>query len=510
MCTSTYKTAKQPSSGNTTGDYLPPFITDRRHLSAREIVQDIWVNSLKLPSESLVALDILDHDGPVLPSSYRIGIFAQSTIATSALAASLLYCRRNQLSSLARVSVPIKHAAIEFKSERLYTLNNQPPLSSWGAIGGLHKTADGFIRVHDVFPNHVSSMLNILRLPSDTTREQVATKIANWASVDLEDKATAHDRAAAYALRSYAQWDELPQSKEIGNKPVLLERLQELPISKTTPRRQISGTSSKTCLEGVRVLEMSRVIAAPVAGKALAAHNADVLWVTSPNLPDLPDLDRDLARGKRTIQLDIHNEVDKQRLMDLLRTCDVFIQSFRPGSLAAYGLGPEELVRLNPNIICANLSAFGPKGPWSGRRGFDSLVQTCSGMNLSEAEHANTGEFTRATPCQALDHASGYLLASGIMAALYHRDMEGGAWKVDVSLARAMQYLRSLGQYPGTTGFDCRDYKSQDDLPGEYLETRETGFGLMTAVKHSATIQGCDVGWREMPKPLGSDMTEWK
>lgn len=224
MSTSTYKTAKQPSSGGgTTDDSLPPFITDRRHISTREIVQDIWVNSLQLPPEALPALDILDHDGPVLPLSYKIGILAQSTIATSALAASLFYCRRNQLSSLPRVSVPIKHAAIEFKSERLYTLNNQPPPSPWGDIGGLHKTADGYIRVHDVFPSHVSSMLDILRLPSDTTREQVVAKIVDWTSIDLEDEATAQGKAAAYALRSYTQWDELPQSKAIGDKPILLE-----------------------------------------------------------------------------------------------------------------------------------------------------------------------------------------------------------------------------------------------------------------------------------------------
>jgi crotonobetainyl-CoA:carnitine CoA-transferase CaiB-like acyl-CoA transferase len=257
-------------------------------------------------------------------------------------------------------------------------------------------------------------------------------------------------------------------------------------------------------------VEMSRVIAAPLAGKTLAAHGADVLWVTSPNLPDLPTMDRDFGRGKRTVHLDIHKSADKQRLMELLRTCDVFIQGFRPHSLASYGLSPEDLSRINPNIICANMSAFGTEGPWSGRRGFDSLVQTCSGMNVSEAEHAGKGEPARPTPCQALDHAGGYLLATGVMGSLYHRATKGGSWRVDVSLAGVMKYLRSLGQYPGSTGFECKDYVAPEDIPADYYETRQSGFGPLMAIRHSPVIEGCEVGWEEMPKPLGSDKPEWR
>lgn len=130
-------------------------------------------------------------------------------------------------------------------------------------------------------------------------------------------------------------------------------------------------------------------------------------------------------------------------------------------------------------------------------------------MNVSEAQHADQGETARPLPCQALDHGSGYLLATGIMAALFRREFEGGAWQVDVSLAGTMKYLRSLGQYPGSSGFQCEDYKQQADIPPEYLEARATGFGHMMAVKHCAKIDGCEVGWRCMPKPLGSDSAEW-
>jgi crotonobetainyl-CoA:carnitine CoA-transferase CaiB-like acyl-CoA transferase len=130
-------------------------------------------------------------------------------------------------------------------------------------------------------------------------------------------------------------------------------------------------------------------------------------------------------------------------------------------------------------------------------------------MNVSEAEHYGTGEPARPLPCQALDHAAGYFLASGIQAALYKQAVEGGSWEVDVSLAGVMRYLRSLGQFEGRLGFQAPDYNCMADVPAEYMETRDTGFGEMTAVCHSGSIQGVEVGWDIMPKPLGLDEKRW-
>lgn len=251
------------------------------------------------------------------------------------------------------------------------------------------------------------------------------------------------------------------------------------------------------------------MIAAPVAGKTLAAHGADVVWVTSPNLPNQPGLDRDLARGKRTVQLDIKQEGDMAKLLELLRTADVFLQSYRPGSLARLGLSPEALVKINPNLVVASLSAYGSEGPWSERRGFDSMFQNCSGINVAEAEQFGGTEPARVLPCQALDHAAGYLLATGIISALYKRATEGGAFEVQVSLAGVMKYLRSLGRYAGTTGFEHKDFTASHDVE-QFLETRQSGFGILKAVKHSVAIDGVEVGWDHMPRPLGSDQAEWE
>jgi hypothetical protein len=468
------------------------------------MVEEIW-NNLDLPAESLKSLQLPgDSDTPTLPSSYKIGILAQGSIALSALIAAQIHAVRAG-TAVPKVTVDQRHATVEYKSERVYVLDNKPTPSPWGPIGGLHKTFDGYVRVHDSFPNHAHGTLRLMGLPLDATREQLAEKIRDWNAVDLETVSTTELKMATYALRSYKQWDVLPQAGAISSFPIDIN--QVAPGPKDLPERL--ATPGSGCLKGVRVVEMARVIAAPLAGKTLAAHGADVIWVTSPNLPDLPTMDRDFGRGKRTVHLDVKNPEDKKKLIELLKTADIFIQGFRPDALAKQGLAPEDLVKINPNLVMANMSAFGPRGPWSKRRGFDSLVQTLSGMNVSEAEHAGRGAPAMPTPCQALDHAGGYLLAVSAMVGFYRRLTLGGSWRMDVSLAGCMKYLRSLGQYPGDSGFTAPDYNKPEDVPPEYYETKPSGFGPLQAIKHSATVEGLEVGWEIMPKPLGSDKPEW-
>lgn len=474
---------------------------DRSSFTPFDSVAYIW-KGLGLPDKALKSV-YLPLDAECYPSSFKVGHIAQSTIALSALAAALLWSVRHQ-SPVANVTVPAEHAAIEFISERVYLLNGKPAPSSWGSIGGLHKTADGYVRMHDSFPNHRENALKILGLGNEASRGDVASKMLGRRSEDTESEAF-KSGAVITALRSFDQWDALPQAKAITDFPILLKQIKrQSPFPPRTPK---SMTDNK-CLRGIRVVEMSRVIAAPVAGKTLAAHGADVIWITSPTLPDLPGLDIDLSRGKRTVQLDIKEPDDKAKLQELLRTADVFVQSYRPGSLDAQGLSAEKLIEANPNLIVASLSAYGPEGPWSQCRGFDSLVQACSGINVADAERFGANEAARVLPCQAFDHGAGYLLATGIIAALYKRTTEGGAYEVKVSLAGVMKYLRSLGQYAGQTGFERKDPKDLNDH-SKYMETRKSGFGELCSVRHAAHIAGVEVGWETMPKPLGSDAPVW-
>lgn len=477
-------------------------IPDRSSFKTLDSVKYLW-ETLNLPQEALQSLTFTGQ-GLGLPSSFKMAHLAQASIGMTGLLAALIHSKRNS-SSIPSVTVPLQHACVEFKSERLYQLNGGPPESPWGPIGGLHKSADGHVRVHDSFPNHRDGARAVLGCSMDSTREDVAKEVRHWRSIDLETAAF-DSKVVISALRSYEQWDVLPQAKAIKNFPILITKIGDAPPG--LPARM--GAGADKCLRGLRVLEMSRVIAAPLAGKTLAVHGADVLWVTSPNLPTNPSLDRDLGRGKRTIQLDVKTTTDRQKLDELIDGADVFIQGFRPGSLAARGLSPEEVAtKSKKGIICASMSAYGHFGPWNTKRGFDSLVQTCSGMNVSEAEHFGKGEPAKPTPCQALDHAGGYFLCAGIMAALYKQATEGGSYRVDVSLAGVMKYLRSLGQYEGDSGFQCNDIDRYADVPKEFLEMRKSGFGPLESVKHSVTIENINVGWDVMPKPLGSDTPEW-
>ncbi|KAL0257644.1 hypothetical protein SLS55_006807 [Diplodia seriata] len=517
--------------------------TDRSTFTAHDVIADIWT-SLDLPASALSAVDLpgSSHAGPVLPSSYRIGCLAQSTIALSALSAALVHSVRRTGSRkdegeaaaapplpLPRITVPLRHATASFRSVELCSIIAPPQREEKEQdpsppLGGLHPTADsphGHIRIHTAFPHHRARALRLLGLdptPSPT-RAAVDEQTRRWDSRALEAAALAAG-AAMYALRTYAEWDALCGGASPTDRcPVTVRRVASPAFAAPAELEggrggRAAGWKANRPLSALRVLDVTRVIAGPVAGRALAAHGADVVWVTPPAdvLAPLPGVDRDVARGKRAVALDLREAEELERLKGLVASCDVVLQGYRPGSLEARGLGVEELVKINPRVVVADVSAFGGEaglGEWSGRRGFDSLVQTCSGMNVSEAAHFGEGEEARPMPCQALDHATGYLLAAGVCAAVYKREVEGGgAFCVDVSLAGTARYLRSLGQYEGRSGFECEGF-AEGEVEG-YLEVRESGLGLLKAVRHAASVEGCETGWDIMPKPLASDEAEWQ
>ncbi|KAI1160827.1 CoA-transferase family III [Nemania serpens] len=524
-------------------------MVDRKTFTPFDIVKEIWTH-LDLPPTALASLSLPGGaDGAsesgqirsVVPSSFKIGHLAQSTIALSALGAAVAAhsaLASSNSASIPRVTVPLRHATLEFHCERLYTLAGTPAPESWGPLGGLHPAADGgHVRIHDAFPHHREGTLALLGLPlSCTDRAAVSARTRKWEAVELETVAVEERGLAIYALRSFAEWDALPQARAQPDLPVGIRTVEGLPASSPPsssspfspfPPRQRGDVSPlsqspkrRRLLSGIRVLELSRVIAAPVAGKTLAAHGADVLWVTSPHLPALPGLDREFARGKRSIRLDLDCEADRAALFELAGAADVVVQGYRPGSLRARGLDAATLARTNPGVVVANLAAFAPGGPWEGRRGFDSLVQTCGGMNVAEAEaFGGDGARARPLPCQALDHGAGYLLAAGVCAALYRREKdraEGrrvGAYVVDVSLAGVLGYLRSLGQFEGRDGFEVEDLVGLAGDGGEeeeLFETRDTAFGEMRFLRHSARVEGFEPRWDVMPGPLGSDEAVWK
>ncbi|RKK01146.1 CoA transferase, partial [Teichococcus wenyumeiae] len=409
----------------------------------------------------------------------------------TALAAASLHRQRGGPPQ--RVAVEMRHAAAEFRSERLFRVDGREAPELWDAIAGLYPTADGWVRLHTNFPHHRDGALRLLGVEND--RAAVARALLGWQARAFEDAAAEAGLCAA-ALRSFAEWDASPQGQAVADRPVSITRIGDAPPQPLP--------AAARPLQGLRVLEMTRIIAGPVAGRALAAHGADVLLVTAPHLPAVAPLVIDTGRGKRSAQLDLRQPEGHAQLEALAREADVFLQSYRPGALAAHGFGPERLAALRPGIVHASLSAYGWDGPWQGRRGFDSLVQTASGFNRAEAEAAGDSK-PRPLPAQALDHASGYLLAFGILAALHRRAAEGGSWQVRVSLAATGRWLRGLGRLE--QGFSAPDPKREDLL--DLLEETDSGFGRLSAVRHAARLEATPAFFARPSVPLGTDAAQW-
>jgi crotonobetainyl-CoA:carnitine CoA-transferase CaiB-like acyl-CoA transferase len=433
---------------------------------------------------------------PVLPSSFRVDAAAQATIAASALAAAAIW--RQRTGQTQQVAVDMRAAATEFRSEHHLRINGARPGETWDAIAGIYPTADGFVRLHTNFPHHRAGVVALLGC--EDNREAVAAALLRREAEQFEAEATASGMCVA-ALRSFEQWDAHPHAAVLREAPPLvIERIGDAPAEGFLP-------DPTRPLDGVRVLELARVIAGPVAGRTLAAHGADVLHITGPAVPNMDVLLPDTNRGKRPAELDLRAREGAERLRDLAGGADVFLQSYRSGpegALDRLEFGRAALAAMRPGIVHASLSAYGETGPWAGKRGFDSLVQVAAGFNHAEAEAAGSAT-PKVLPCQALDHASGYLLALGVMAALLRRAEHGGSWSVRVSLAGTGHWLRSLGRLEDGLGVPN---PGQEDI-ADLLEESDSGFGRMQAVRHAAILADTPARWALPAKPSGSYAAAW-
>ena len=430
---------------------------------------------------------------PVLPSSFAVGTAAQVTIAASALAASAIWQLRGGRPQT--VGVDMRHAATEFHSEHWLSVESKPPSETWDKIAGTYQCGDGrWVRLHTNLPHHRAGVLELLNCDYD--RAKVAEALKPWTAFAFEDAAAAAGLCVT-AMRSFAEWDAHPQGRAVPTQPVVtITKIGDAPPQPLPP--------GERPLSGVRVLDLTRVIAGPVCGRTLAAHGADVLTVASPNIPNLPHLAVDTNRGKLSAHIELRDAAGRATLHELVRGADIFVQGYRPGAIARHGFAPDDTVRLRPGIVHVSLCAYGHVGPWAGRRGFDSLVQTASGFNHAEAEAAGQTA-PKALPCQALDHASGYLLAFGALTALHRRATEGGSWHVQVSLARTGRWIRDLGRV--ADGLACKA-PSADDI-ADFMEESASGFGTLRAVRHTAQMSETPVRWVRPSVPLGTHPARW-
>lgn len=462
---------------------------------AGRTLASLWTNAGGRP-DALSRVHLAGHD-PVLPSSFPIGAMAQASIAASGLAAAeIWYGRTGEVQS---VMVDMRHAAVEFRSER-YVRTTHTPGDPWDKIAGLYRTRDDhWVRIHTNFPHHRDGILKLLACDYD--RDAVQAALMQWDAETFET-AAAEANLCVTMFRTPEAWAAHPQGQAVQSLPLL----EILRIGDAPPRPWHSSPSRP--LSGVRVLDLTRIIAGPVAGRTLAAHGADVLHLTSPNLPSIAGLVADTGRGKRPAFLDLDQVDDRDRLMALSREADVFLQGYRPGGLAVRGFSPDALAEAAPGIVYASLSAYGHVGPWATRRGFDSLTQNTNGINFMEAAAlAQSASVTRPKelPAQALDHAAGYLLALGTMMALARQRAEGGTWLVRTSLAQVGEWLKSLGAIADGHRAPEITFDDVQDL----LETTASGFGPLRAVKHAAILSRTPARFAAPAMPLGTARAEW-
>jgi crotonobetainyl-CoA:carnitine CoA-transferase CaiB-like acyl-CoA transferase len=477
----------------------------RRVMSAVQLLNQILATVGEPPGGADVELVGAD---PVLPSPLRIGEAGAATIAASALGAARLWQARGGRHQTVRVEVDA--AAAGMRSGRYVRVESPDgalqedghfsgtaqftdfrPRAGRGGLG-VFATRDGrWMYLHRAFEHHRQRICSVLECSDDET--DIAAAVKGWDGLPLED-AVVGAGACAAMVRSAAEWQTLEQARAVADLPLLeIDRIGDTP--------PIPLPFAARPLGGIRVLDLTRVLAGPTCARTLAEHGANVLRVGTHRWPDDVAMMRDTGHGKRSTALDISTAEDAARLRELVRGADVFSQGYRPGAVAGLGFGIEDVTALRPGIVYVQLSAFGHRGPWASRRGFDSIVQAHSGI----AEEHSADGVPRFAPANPLDYMTGYLAAFGVMVALARRAREGGSYRVRLSLAQTGRWLAGLPRV-ASDGVAA-------DLPAARLDalmmTSDTPFGRLGHLAPIAQLSETPGRWERPSVPLDHDPPEW-
>ncbi|MGW2305007.1 CoA transferase [Streptomyces sp. NPDC001809] len=412
-------------------------------------------------------VDRVEYGGPAGLLAARLPVMelARASVAVCSLAA----VERAGLPGPVRVDDGA--VATAFVSERQLRVDGRAPVS-FAPLSRFWRAADGWVRTHANYPHHRAALLTALEVRDgsvEAVAAAVGAAIEGRGAVEVETAVYAAG-GLAVALRTPARWAEHPQGREVAARPLLTrERLDDAP-----PRRH-GGP--------LRVLDLTRVIAGPVATRTLALLGADVLRIDPPRNPELPDQHADTDVGKRTSALDLDRPSDRRTFQELLDSADVLVTGYRPGALDRFGLE-------RPGLVTARLSAWGEHGPWAGRRGFDSLVQVATGIAVTEGSAERPGTL----PAQALDHGTGYLLAAAVLRSLTEQDRDGGTRLVRLALAGTGHWLtHALPRYE----------------PERYVADTEGPLGRLRHALSPVAYEGGPAGWSRPPGVQGADAPAW-
>jgi hypothetical protein len=454
--------------------------------SEQELLTALWFEHLSI-SDPLPALQ-LTGPGPLLPSPFHVDVLASASIALASACAARLWAERTG-KAMAAVSLDRRHAAAAFRSERYAKSLAQDPVPAWDPVAGDYEARDGFIRLHTNYRAHRAAVLQVLAVPEQ--REAVALAVRAWNAEALELRVVEAGGCAAMlrerdAFRAHAQGQALAAEPLFG--------------ASWQPATSASfNTKPAAPLTGIRVLDLTRVIAGPVATRFLAAYGADVLRIDPPGFEEVPALLFDTTVGKRRAVLDLRSGADRQVFERLLREAHVLVVGYRSDALARLGFDSNVRAQLNPGLVTVAIDAYGHAGPWAQRRGFDSLVQMSSGI----AAFGRTWKGCREPfplPVQALDHATGYLAAAAACHGLTRALRQAQGCEMRLSLARTAELLWQLGTSPERLG---RELTNDEVAP--YLQTVDTSWGRAQRLSCPGAIEGCAPHWSLPAGLLGID-----
>jgi crotonobetainyl-CoA:carnitine CoA-transferase CaiB-like acyl-CoA transferase len=433
---------------------------------------------------------IVGHD-PILGNRFPVSEAAAVALAAGGVAASDLWQlktgRRQQ------VRVDVRKAGLSLRATLVMRLNGGPPPPSWAdgnPLVDLYRCRDGrWVHLHGNFPHLAAGTMAVLGCARD--RDEITAAVARRDGQELEDALAANRQCGAMA-RTAAEWAAHPQGQAMTTVP----RVEIIKLADSEPRPLPAGDRPLT---GVRTLDLTRILAGPTHARTLAQYGADVLHITSPNLPSSDVWVMDTNQGKLSAYLDLDVSDDLERLRALAGEADVFAQGFRAGALERRGLGPQELAAIRPGIIYVSINCYGHVGPWLERPGWEQLAQTVTGLACAQG----TFERPERMPVAACDYTTGYLAALGTMVALGRRAREGGSYHVRASLVQSGMWFERLGP-------TCDPARASG--PGDTSDLTidaDTAWGRLTYLTPCVELSETPPVWTRQPVPLGTHPAAW-
>ena len=439
-----------------------------------------------------------DND-PILPTSFCIGETAAASLAAVGLAVSDIWKLRTGRGQ--DVGVDVRRATASLRSSNYMTKGGKSIAAERHPLMGVYPAKDGrWSYLHCNFPNHRAVALSVLGIEEEDN-DAVRKAVSKWDALELEEAIIAAGGAGGM-VRSMDEWAQHPQAAAVAS----LSLLEITKIGNSQPEPMPDAARP---LSGIRVLDLTRVLAGPTCARTLAEHGADVLKITAPHLASIGSQEFDTGHGKLSAHLDLRQSQDLETLRDLIRQADIFSQGYRPGTLAGRGLSPHDLAALRPGIIYVSLSAFGRVGPWAARRGFDTVVQTVSGITARQGELFPGSEpGPQFYPVSAIDYLTGYLMAFGALLALARRATEGGSWMVSISLAQTGRWLVGRGQVPEDKLRDVPEDFTSEEI-ASWSTFSDLSIGRVSHLAPALQLSETQPHWSRPAVPLGHHEPVW-